>query len=81
MSKTCRSNVLSVTEQTDYSGQSNLHQWLASMKIWREISQGHHGTDRLEERVVEPGRDQRSTLKGRNRAVVNQREIYIIYII
>ena len=38
----------------------------------REKSQGHHTTDRLEERVVERGRARRSSLKGRERAVFNQ---------
>ena len=38
----------------------------------REKSQGHHTTDRLEERVVERGRARRSSLKGREKAVFNQ---------
>ena len=35
-------------------------------------SQGHHTIDRLEERGVERGSARRSSLKGRERAIVNQ---------
>ena len=35
-------------------------------------SQGHHSIDRLEERGVEVGSARRSSLKGRERAIVNQ---------
>ena len=38
----------------------------------RAQSQGQHSTDRLEERGVERGSARRSSLKGRERAVVNQ---------
>ena len=37
----------------------------------RAQSQGHHTTDRLEERGVERGSARRSSLKGRERAIVN----------
>ena len=38
-------------------------------------SQGHHTTDRLEERGVERGSARRSSLKGRERAIVNHTNI------
>jgi len=38
----------------------------------RAQSQGHHAIDRLKERVVERGSARRSSLKGRERAIVNQ---------
>ena len=38
----------------------------------RAQSQGHHTIDRLEERGVERGSFRRSSLKGRERAIVNQ---------
>ena len=38
----------------------------------RAQSQGHHTIDRLEERGVERGSGRRSSLKGRERAIVNQ---------
>ena len=38
----------------------------------RAQSQGHHTTDRLEERGVESGSARRSSLKGRERAIVSQ---------
>ena len=38
----------------------------------RAQSQGHHTIDRLEERGVERGSARRSSLKGRERAIVNQ---------
>ena len=41
----------------------------------RAQSQGHHTTDRLEERGVERGNARRSSLKGRERAIVNQTNI------
>ena len=41
----------------------------------RAQSQGHHTTDRLEERGVERGGAGRSSLKGRERAIVNQTNI------
>ena len=37
----------------------------------RAQSQGHHNIDRLEERGVEGGSARRSSLKGRERAIVN----------
>ena len=41
----------------------------------RAQSQGHHTIDRLEERGVERGSARRSSLKGRERAIVNQTNI------
>ena len=41
----------------------------------RAQSQGHHITDRLEERGVERGSDRQSSLKGRERAIVNQPKV------
>ena len=41
----------------------------------RTQSQGHHIIDRLEERGVERGSARRSSLKGRERVVVNQTKI------
>ena len=41
----------------------------------RAQSQGHHAIDRLEERGVERGSARRSSLKGRERAIVNQTNI------
>ena len=41
----------------------------------RAQSRGHHSTDRLEERGVERGSARRSSLKGRERAIVNQTNI------
>ena len=41
----------------------------------RAQSQGHHTIDRLEERSVERGSARRSSLKGRERAVVNRTNI------
>ena len=41
----------------------------------RAQSQGHHTIDRLEERGVEKGIARRSSLKGRERAIVNQTNI------
>ena len=38
----------------------------------RAQSQGHHTLDRLEERGVDRGSARRSSLKGRERAIVNQ---------
>ena len=38
----------------------------------RAQSQGHHTIDRLEERGVERGSAPRPSLKGRERAIVNQ---------
>ena len=35
-------------------------------------SQGHHTIDRLEERGIERGSTQRSSLRGREKAIVNQ---------
>ena len=42
--------------------------------LWAQ-SQGHHTVDRLEERGVERGSARRSSLKGRERAIVNQTNI------
>ena len=41
----------------------------------RVQSHGHHPIDRLEERGVERGSARRSSLKGRERAIVNQTNI------
>jgi len=41
----------------------------------RAQSQGHHTIDRLEEKGVERGSPRRSSLKGRERAIVNQTNI------
>ncbi len=41
----------------------------------RAQSQGHHTIDRLEERGVERGSARRSSLKGRERVIVNQTNI------
>ena len=41
----------------------------------RAQSQGHHTTDRLEDRGVERGSSSRSSLKGRERAIVSQTDI------
>ena len=38
-------------------------------------SQGHHTIDRLEEKVVEKGSAGRSSLRGRERAIVNQTNV------
>ena len=49
---------------------------LSSLRHYlRAQSQGHHTTDRLEERCVERGSAGRSSLKGRERAIVNQTNI------
>ena len=41
----------------------------------RAQSQGHHTTDRLEDRGVERGSSSRSSLKGRERAIDSQTNI------
>ena len=41
----------------------------------RAQSQGHHTTDRLEERGVERGSARRSSVKGREKAIVSQTNI------
>ena len=41
----------------------------------RAQSQGHHTIDRLEERGVERGNTRRSSLKGRERAIISQTKI------
>jgi len=41
----------------------------------RAQSQGHHTIDRLQERGVETGSIQRSSLKGREKAIINQTNI------
>ena len=58
------------------------HRRLASQKIWgvlrnlrhylRAQNQGHHTIDRLAEKRVERGSAQRSSLRGRKRAIANQ---------
>ena len=55
-------------------GKSNPHKWLAARSLrhyLRAQSQGQHTTDRLEDRGVERGSARRSSLKGRERAIVN----------
>ena len=49
---------------------------LRSLRHYLRVqSQGHHTTDRLEERGVERGSARRSSLKGRERAIINQTNI------
>ena len=49
---------------------------LRSLRHWlRAQSHGHHTIDRLEERGVEKESARRSSLKGRERAIVNQKTI------
>ena len=62
--------------------QSNHHKYLVFRKMMRSLkhylrtqSQGHHTIDRLEERGVERGSARRSSLKGRERAIVSQTNI------
>ena len=45
--------------------------------LWAQ-SQGHHTIDHLEERGVERGSARRSSLKGRERVIVNQTNIGIV---
>ena len=45
----------------------------------RAQSQGHHSIDRLEERDVKRGSARRSSLKGRERAIVNQTNIGTVF--
>ena len=61
-------------------GQSNPHKWLAS-QIWSveeletlpaDTMRGHHTIDRPEDRGVEKGSARWSSLKGQERATVNQ---------
>ena len=69
-------------DQADKTGrQSNHHKWLASQKIWsveeletlpRVQRQGCHTIDHLEERGVERGSAWQFSLKGREKAFVNQ---------
>ena len=42
-------------------------------------SQGHHTIDRLEERGVERGSARRSSLKGREKAIVKQTNIGTVF--
>ena len=52
---------------------------LRSLKPYmRAQSQGHHTIDHLEERGVERGSARRSSLKGRERVIVNQTNIGIV---
>ena len=55
---------------------------LGRSEVWRRLrhylraqSQGHHPIDRLEERGVERGSARRSSLRGRERAIVNRTNI------
>ena len=49
---------------------------LMSLRLYlRAQSQGHHTIDRLEERGVEKGSARKSSLKGRERAIVNETNI------
>ena len=66
---------------------SNHHRGLASRNILNveeletllagHKSQGYHTIDRLEERSVQRGSARRSSLKGRERAIVNQANIVL----
>ena len=49
--------------------------WMSLKHYLRAQSQGHHNIHRLEERGVERGSAGRSSLKGRERAIVNQTNI------
>ena len=69
-----------MTEQMDWRAKQT-SPWLASRKIevlrnsrhyLRAQSPRHHSIDRLEERGVKRGSTRRSSLKGRDRAIVNQ---------
>ena len=73
-----------MTEQTDWRGKATLTsgsllerpELLRSLKHYlRAQSQGHHSIDRLEERGVERGSARRSSVKGRERAIVSQTNI------
>ena len=66
-----------MTEQIDWLAKPPL--FLGRSEVLRSLrhylraqSQGRHTTDRLEERGVERGSSRRSSLKGRERAIVNQ---------
>ena len=70
-----------MTEKTDWWAKATLtsglllgiSEVLSSLRHYlRAQSRGHHTIDRLEERVVERGSARRSSLKGRDRAIVNQ---------
>ena len=52
---------------------------LSSLRHYlRAQSQGHHTTDRLEERGVERGSARRASLKGREGAIVSQTNIVTV---
>ena len=79
---TCRSEGKWRSRQT--GGQSNPHNWLASRKIWsfeelETLPAGtkprNHTTDHLAKRGVERGSARWSSLKGRERAIVNQTNV------
>jgi len=62
----------------------NHHKWLVSRKFWsvEELenyllakSEGHHPIDQLEDRSTEEESTRRYSLKGRERAIVNQTNI------
>ena len=70
-----------MTEQIDWASKATLtsglllgrSEVLRSLRHYlRAQSQGHHTIDRLEERGVERGSARRSSLKRRERAIVNQ---------
>ena len=73
-----------MTEQIDWRAKQTLtsglllgrSEVLRSLRHYpRAQSQGHHSIDRLEERGVERGSARRSSLKGRERAIVSQTNI------
>ena len=79
---TCRSEGKRPSRQTGGQSSSNNGLLLGRSEVLRSLrhylraqSQGHHTVDRLEERGVERGSARRSSLKGRERAVVNRTNI------
>ena len=80
---TCHSEGKRLTEQIDWRAKQPSQvacfseaEVLRSLRHWlRAQSRGHHTIDRLEERGVERESARRSSLKGRERAIVNQKKI------
>ena len=79
---TCRSEGKRPSRQTGGQSSSNNGLLLGRSEVLRSLrhylraqSQGHHTVDRLEERGVERGSARRSSLKGRERAIVSQTNI------
>ena len=68
-----------MTEQIDWKASGlllGISEVLRSLGHYLQVqSQCHHTIDRLEERGVERGSARRSSLKGRERAIVNQTNI------